>query len=198
MLLWSCNTAAPDATATSPMDTATAAAAVPETDFSPNPIPAVDADWEIIPGKKIGNTALGDDPDILLQRIGKPDASDAAMGKAWLVWNGKDTDHTLAVFTTYADSNMRRKAIRHIRVTSPRFRTPEGIHTGSTRSAIAAVFPQMKAADLPFTDAAPRYDAVSKGISFEFSGNTGAATCTAILVYPPGDLPTAYLPIPQG
>ena len=197
MLLWSCNTATSDATTTPPIDTATAAAAVLEPDISGNPTPAVDADWEIIPGKKVGNTVLGDDPATLLQGLGQPDASDAAMGKAWLVWDGKNTENTLAVFTTYADSNMMRKAIRQIRVTSPRFQTVEGLHTGSNKAEVKRVFPKLQQAENIYGDVPPRYDVISKGISFEFSGNADYNACTAIMVYPPGGSPTAYLPIPE-
>lgn len=151
-------------------------------------------DWQIIPGERIGNTALGDDPENLLQRLGQPDASDAAMGKAWLVWNSQKRTHTLAVFTTYADSNMMRKAIRQIRVTSPRFETPEGLHTGSTLLQIKRYFPGGKS---DATGPVLRYNVATQGISFELEGNGVNATCTAVLVYPPGGNPVAYLPIPQ-
>ncbi len=157
----------------------------------------VSADWEIIPGKRIGNTALGDDPETLLQRLGNPDASDAAMGKAWLVWDGKNSDHTLAVFTTYADSTMMRKAIRQIRITSPRFQTAAGMRTGTLFPEIRRAFPEGKSSERALPEAAPRYDAVAQGISFEFSGKSDRDSCTAILIYPPGESPTAYLPIPR-
>lgn len=152
-------------------------------------------DWQIIPGERIGNTALGDDPENLLQRLGQPDASDAAMGKAWLVWSSQALPtHTLAVFTTYADSTMLRKAIRQIRVTSPRFETLEGLQTGSTLAQIKGVF---REGSLNQTGPVPRYDAAREGISFELEGNGADAACTAVLVYPHGGNPVAYLPIPQ-
>lgn len=191
LLLLSCNQPAP-ATQTPGETTANAA---PATTTIKNE--TVSADWEIIPGKRIGNTALGDDPEMLLQRLGKPDASDAAMGKAWLVWDGANSNNTLAVFTTYADSTMMRKAIRQIRVTSPRFQTADGIRTGTKFPEIRRAFPELKASENTFPEAAPRYDVVSRGISFEFSGKSDADSCTAILIYPTGDNPTAYLPIPH-
>lgn len=200
LLLWSCGETP---AANPPVSVPENHAAVPETAPSQMAVPdsaapSVAADWLIIPGKKIGHTILGEDPQGLIRRLGPPDASDAAMGKAWLIWDGKNKENTLAVFTTYADSNMNRKAIRQIRVTASRFQTSDGIRTGMKIPEIQRVFPRLKAAETALSpEAAFRYDAVSEGISFEFSGKSENDSCTAILIYPPGDNPTAYLPIPH-
>ncbi len=113
VLLWSCTpqTPASDATATPTAVATTPAATAPEPAVTA-PVTAVESDWLIVPGQRIGETALGDDPQTLITRLGRPDASDAAMGKAWLVWNGHRQGNTLAVFTAYADTSMRRKAGR--------------------------------------------------------------------------------------
>lgn len=158
---------------------------------------AIESDWLIVPGQRIGQTALDDDPQQLMDRQGRPDASDAAMGKAWLVWNGHRQGTTLAVFTTYADTSTTRKAIRQIRITAARFQTSSGIHTGLKLPAIRQAFPNLTQAENTAPDVAIRYDDPAQGISFEVDKPGAKAVCTAILVYPAGSSPTAYLPLPE-
>jgi hypothetical protein len=160
-------------------------------------VAAVESDWLIVPGQRIGETALGDDPQPLIARLGRPDASDAAMGKAWLVWKGHRQGNTLAVFTTYADTSMIRKAVRQIRITASRFQTASGIHTGLKLPEIRQAFPHLQPAENTGPDAALRYDDPAQGISFEVEKPGAQVICTAILVYPAGSIPTAYLPLPE-
>ncbi len=188
LLLWSC-TSKPATESTLPSVPEDISVSAPKLDTTSAEVPATSTDWDIVPGKRIGKTQLGDDPEMLLQRLGTPDASDAAMGKAWLVWRGKNGGE-LAVFTSYADSNMVRKAVKQVYITSSRFQTAEGIHTGMSLPEIQRIFPD---GHLQNTETEKRYDVEAKGISFEAEKSN---RCNAVMIYTPGGSPVAYLPIP--
>ncbi|RZK58182.1 MAG: hypothetical protein EOO91_08780 [Pedobacter sp.] len=52
---------------------------------------SADAKFLIVPGKSIGKFYLGQNVIELDSILGKPDLSDAAMGKAWSIWYRGDT-----------------------------------------------------------------------------------------------------------
>ena len=86
-----------------------------------------DAAWLIVPGESLGRIKLGTDAAGLEKILHKPDASNAAMGKAWLTWKGKRDEHNnateLNIYTTYKDSTMQQKTVQQIRTTSSSFAT---------------------------------------------------------------------------
>ncbi|HEY8914967.1 MAG TPA: hypothetical protein VIM87_00975, partial [Chitinophaga sp.] len=94
-------------------DTTTATAAQqPDTATAVTKTPVISSEKLVSAGKGIGKIDLGSNADKLTELLGKPDFSDAAMGKAWLTWYSKRRDehnnrNELNIFTTYADSTMR-------------------------------------------------------------------------------------------
>src|SRR5690606_20623318 len=64
----------------------------------------------IVPGQSIGNISIGMNAGEIEKILGKPDLSDAAMGKAWLTWFSKVSDtitgNELNIYTEYKDSEM--------------------------------------------------------------------------------------------
>lgn len=143
----------------------------------------------IVPGKSIGNISLEQTADNLEAILGKPDLSDAAMGKAWLTWFSKVSDtvtgNELNVYTEYKDNELKEKVVRQIRITSDEFKTRDGIATGMPLDGISKIFPAIKligkydtTTDYPVSV----YDAVDEGIAFE----TENSICTGIIIHKKG------------
>jgi hypothetical protein len=147
----------------------------------------------IAPGKSIGLTSLGVDAETLEKNLGRPDRSDAAMGKAWLSWIGKKRDDhnnqtRLDIYTTYADTTMRSKAVKQIRVTSSFFKTKEGLGVYSGLVVIKQHHPGLKAIGSYREDGRSFaiYDAISEGIAFEIVKAGNEEICTGVIVHQPG------------
>ncbi len=98
----------------------------------------------IIPGEKIGTTSIGTNTESLTT-LGKPDFSDAAMGKAWLIWYGKNTPKQtkLMIYTTYKDTEMKEKVVSEIRINSSDFKTKDDIGVGSSFETVHKKFPEI-------------------------------------------------------
>jgi hypothetical protein len=140
----------------------------------------------IAPGKSIGNIALEQNADNLQAILGKPDLSDAAMGKAWLTWFSKVSDtvtgNELNIYTEYKDNELREKVVRQIRITSNEFKTKDGISTGKSLDEISKIFPGIKLigrydANTPYPVLV--YDVLEQGIAFEAENNI----CTGIIIH---------------
>jgi len=150
------------------------------------PPKVTDNAYEIISGERIGLTKLEENVEILSE-LGKPDYSDSAMGKSWATWISKDGEkNELNIYSTYKDSEMEEKVVRQIRITSPKFETPEGISTGKTLQDIQKAFADIKLV-AKYTDEKTKslveiYDSESNGIAFEFTQNK----CVAIIVHTKG------------
>ena len=147
---------------------------------------------KIIPGERIGKIALGQTPETFVHILGKPDSSDAAMGKAWMTWMGKRDEHNnkteLNVYVTYKDSTMKEKVVKQIRTTSSSFSTREGIHVYSSLNEIKVKYADIKEA-ASFASATRHfiiYDDVDSGIAFDIVDANGQKICTGITVHPPG------------
>lgn len=86
----------------------------------------------IIPGKSIGETILNSAAASVMAHLGKPDFSDAAMGKSVAAWYA---DHNKNGYTTHMyfatdmgnDDTSRVKAIR---ISSPSFKTKNQLYAG--------------------------------------------------------------------
>ncbi len=146
----------------------------------------------IVEGRSVGNVEIGMD-DSKLEVFGKPDMSDAAMGKAWLTWYGKKPDEhnnktQLNVYTTYKDTSMRSKTVQQIRTTSSFFETANGLHVYSAFNEIQEKFQKLKKA-ATYTDEGRDivlYDAQQQGIAFEIATANNQQICTGIIVHKPG------------
>lgn len=146
----------------------------------------------IIPGTAIGGTAIEDDTS-KLEVLGQPNHSDAAMGKAWMTWYGKKTDTThneMNVYTTYKDDELKEKVVRQIRITSPDFKTVEGINTESSFAEILKAFPNIKTVgkfdNIDTKIETTIYDDIQSGIAFEVRNPFGKSQCCAIIVHEKG------------
>lgn len=136
----------------------------------------------IIPGAQLGHIMLGLNADSIETLLGKPDSSDAAMGKAWLTWKGKETKQTkLQVYTTYKDTSMRERTVQQIYTTSPHFKTNTGLHVGSELAVIKTGFPDLKKTAVYTESGTPveLYDAIAEGIAFEIK----RSVCAGIIIH---------------
>jgi hypothetical protein len=150
----------------------------------------VSMDRLIVPGESIGKTPLGMDAQNIETVLGKPDRSDAAMGKAWLTWYGKGRDEhnnktELDIYTTYRDNSMREKTVQQIRVTSSFFKTSGGVGVYNSLDEIKRFFPALKQVARYKDDGRTIriYDDVGKGISFDIAEAGKQLICVGVTVH---------------
>ena len=165
--------------------------------------PAVNAANDTITaGKSIGHISLNEKSADVIKELGKPDAEDAAMGKAMLTWfskpSGKDADtvkNSIIVYTTTNfGGNDEAPRVKYIRITSPFFKTTEGISCGSTIAFIKMKYPALKKPTASYTDkngaTVMLYDVKDEGIGFEINE---ATKCVGITVHKPNTNPWEIL-----
>ncbi|RZJ86551.1 MAG: hypothetical protein EOO20_18070 [Chryseobacterium sp.] len=135
----------------------------------------VDSAFLVVPGKSIGKISLGENMTEVGKKLGRPDAGDAAMGKAWGIWYSKDsTDgqkNELAVYSSYRDTSMMVKEVKQIRITSAQFKTRNGLTTGGPEADSKSKFPAMDLVSSYLNqnkDTVTVYDSRQDGIGFEF------------------------------
>jgi len=135
----------------------------------------VDSRYLIVPGRSVGEVSLGENMEKVGALLGKPDAGDAAMGKAWGIWFNKDSvggqRDEIAVYSSYRDSTMRVKDVKQIRITSPKYKTQDGFTVGLNESDTKLKFPAMERISTYLNeqkDTVTVYDAKEDGIGFEF------------------------------
>ncbi|RDC64714.1 hypothetical protein [Adhaeribacter pallidiroseus] len=159
----------------------------------------------IVPGKSIGLTALQEKAEVVTARLGKPDSSDAAMGKALATWFSKpDTTVPKAArhqTTIYFKTNMggpdEASRVDQIRITSPYFLTIDSVHVNSDVASIQKSFPEIvKVAAYTSPQNAAKvtiYDDAAAGIAFEMNEQ---ARCVAITVHAANQgIKNSYLPL---
>ena len=146
----------------------------------------------IVPGKSIGHILLNEKMDEVIKVLGQPDSADAAMGKSMSKWfskpskKGADTViHSIIVFaTTNFGGKDEASRVRHIRITSPFFKTAEQVGCGSTIAFIKMQYPEIKKPGASYTDRSGNtvmiYDDVKEGIAYEIDGST---RCIGITVH---------------
>ena len=135
----------------------------------------VDSRFLIVPGRSVGEISLREDMTEVGKKLGRPDAGDAAMGKAWGIWFSNDSTagfrNELAIYSSYRDTSMRVKDVKQIRITSPKFKTQDGFTTGLSASDTKLKFPAMEKVSSYLNeknDTVTVYDARQDGIGFEF------------------------------
>ena len=159
----------------------------------------------ITPGKSIGKAVIGTNADSLELLFGKPDFSDAAMGKAWLTWYGKKRDEhnnktQLDIYTSYKDTGMREKTVQQIRTTSSYFITENGLHVYASLDEIKQAFPSVIQIKQNGEDAKKFtvYDDIKDGIAFGIINLNGQQICRAIFVHTKGKKVTdIYIGAPE-
>jgi hypothetical protein len=165
------------------------------TQISPNPKDTLkkkviaSAANAIVPGVSIGKTKLNEPAGQLLNRLGKPDYQDAAMGTAYMIWHanhqpeGYETNVVLQHNYGVKDEGTLR--IKQIRVTSPAFKLTNGIAAGASFQSINAAYQLEKGSVLHDKSGTYQlYDDLAKGVAFEFDNHK---RCTAIIVHLPHD-----------
>ena len=147
--------------------------------IEPGPGKIVDETFLIVPGQSIGEISLGEDMESVGKKLGKPNAGDAAMGKAWGIWFDDDsTGNELAIYSSYRDTSMRVKDVKQIRITSNRFKTQDGFSLGRSLRDTKLKFPAMEQLSAYLNeqkDTVLVYDAKQDGIGFEFAKGKGVA-----------------------
>ncbi|TPE45141.1 hypothetical protein [Pontibacter mangrovi] len=162
----------------------------------PAPPPTPDPAYLIKPGESIGKIELGMPGTNLAKILGEPDSTDAAMGKALLFW--VDGQEYVALYTV-ADFGGKdeRPKVQQVQVTSPAFKTADGIGTGKALPEIRRTYSGLQ--PLAYYQNAQQqqvyiFDDRQQGIAFEVT--LPDSTCTAITIHPKGESMTdAYLPL---
>jgi len=171
-----------------------------DTDVTGNNTTA-ESDSLLLAGKSIGKVFIGMDASKLEKILGKPDMSDAAMGKAWTTWYSKNLDehnnkNELNVYSAYADTDMQRHTVQEIRTTSSFFVTPDGIHVYSALPDIQKKYVVLKAAQYKSNDGRTIiiYDDKQQGIAFEIVSAANQNICIGIIIHEKGkDVNEIYL-----
>src|SRR3546814_18903354 len=98
----------------------------------------VDAEsFAIVPGTSVGTFNLGDADSVVYQQLGRPDHSNAAMGKAVLIWYADTASgYPLSTFTPRDMGHDEPARIQPIRVTKPAFETAESTRYEATTPTI--------------------------------------------------------------
>ncbi|PWS28548.1 hypothetical protein DHW03_01445 [Pedobacter yonginense] len=135
----------------------------------------VDERYLVVPGRSVGEISLGEDMETVGKRLGRPDAGDAAMGKAWGIWYNKNSNgglsNELAIYSSYKDTTLTSKDVKQIRITSNQFKTQDGFGTNRTLSDTQVKYPDLiKVATYinEAKDSVTVYDSKTEGIGFEF------------------------------
>ncbi|GAB2552401.1 putative periplasmic lipoprotein [Rufibacter soli] len=166
--------------------------------------PLEDTAYLIIPGEQIGQLKLGDSPEKVQAALGKPDAGDAAMGKALSSWFSYQKDstilHRVDVFTVREHTGMPDETVgvNQIRITSPRFSLQgHQLQVGSTLANLRPQFPGIRPVAYYLGEEKKRvyvYDAPTQGIVFEINGSD--SICVAISIHAKGqEIKGRYLPV---
>ncbi len=142
----------------------------------------------IMPGLGIGNFKLDSSAAILPAMLGKPAYTDSSMGSALLRWNIKRNGliNTVSIFADKPDKKAAFMLIRKIQITSPLYKTADGLHTGLPYNAYVKVY-KLRIVNSYMTKKRKIdvYSERGSGISFEIDNVT--KLCTAIAVYKPKD-----------
>ena len=145
-----------------------------------------DKDWLLLPGISAGQTKIGEDADSIYVRLGKPDGGDAAMMKAVAIWysHHDTTDNSIAIYTQRGTDSGAVARVLQIRITSPLFKTGEGIGTASSLHEIQKAFAVKKTEE--YADAGKNYIVYDskKGIAFEIDAKQN--NCVAIVIHKAG------------
>jgi hypothetical protein len=153
-------------------------------------------DLLITPGRGIGRIFLNGNIENVSAFLGRPDSSDAAMGSSLMVWYAK---HNASGYKTsiFSHRNMGNKdeiisRIQKILVTSPEFKTAEGVGAGTSIEDIKKNYDLKPTDTYKVKDGKVQiYTDLDKGISFEI--DSASNKCVGVVVHKPHDNASAYL-----
>jgi hypothetical protein len=149
----------------------------------------------IVPGKRIGQIYINEQVDSVVDVLGKPDSSDAAMGSSFMAWFDK-TGKVIRQTSIFAHREMggtdeKNSHVKVIRETSPTFKTADYGGAGSAIKDVMKLY-RLKKHMAPGNKKLWLYDNYQTGIGFEVD-STGK--CLAVYVHAPGDSSASYLNI---
>ena len=151
----------------------------------------------ILPGQRVGNVSINQNADSVFRALGKPDASDAAMGKSLATWYaGHDTTgyQTQIFFSRQMGTADEASRVKQIRITSPYFKTMDYMSTGMHLQTIESKkeFSLKKCAQ--YTNNGRQffiYDDTDAGITFEIDDKN---VCSGIIIHEPHkDVMASYI-----
>lgn len=152
---------------------------------------AVSPEQLIAPGKGIGRVQLDDNLNKVMGVLGRPDATDAAMGSQLATWYAKH-DSSGYKTTIFAQRNMGGKdeEISHIKkilITSPWFKTADYISTGHTKAEIEKHYTLKEGNTYKATngETITIYNDLPKGVAFEIDPSD---QCVGIVVLAPNSV----------
>lgn len=139
----------------------------------------------IVPGQSIGLTRLDEPADSVTKRLGRPDAGDAAMGKSLSTWYAghNPQGYRTGIFCSRQMGADETSRVQQIRITSPWFKTKEGLSVGADSTTISNYY-TLKPTQR-FSDNGIRGTEYSSptGIAFELDQS---GHCIGIIVRKPG------------
>ena len=149
----------------------------------------------IVPGVRIGRFKLDSSTRSLPVLLGKPFYTDSSMGSALLAWNVTRNKIKYHI-TIFADHNFIKKAdymqIRKILVSSPFYKTAEGLHTGMPFDTYAKFYKlKIERTYVHKGRKIDIYQDKASGIAFEIDNKT--KTGLAMVVYKPKDSAAPYI-----
>ena len=141
--------------------------------------------WLLVPGQSAGLTRLNENAETVYKKLGDPDGGDAAMQKAVAIWytNHDSTNHSVAIYTAREPGVDPVARIRQIRITSPSFKTAEGVGPGSSLAQIQAAFNVKETEQYKDEGIAYKVYDSPKGIAFETGPGGG---CVAVVIHEAG------------
>jgi len=162
---------------------------------------APDSAYLIVPGQSIGQVELGMPAAAVNNILGKADSGDAAMGKALSFWVSKPGNGPREYVAVYTVNNFDGSGdppqVQQVQVTSPQFKTINGIGTGNTLPAIRKQFSSLRPLAYYTSQTNQQvyiYDDQAQGIAFEVT--VADSLCTAITIHQQDtDVTGTYLPV---
>lgn len=133
-------------------------------------IEALPADKLIDPAKGIGQIAINEAGSRVIIQLGKPDFSDAAMGKSVAIWY---TDHNtkgyaMNIYFSTDMGNDDTPRVKAIRITSPSFKTVNRLYTGVLFADAQKLYRLRQLGTFKVNGSARTlYDDAAAGIAFE-------------------------------
>ena len=148
----------------------------------------------IVPGISVGQVAINEGSESVHEKLGRPDAGDAAMGKSVSIWyaNHDTTGYQTQIYFSRDMGNDETARVKQIRVTSPFFKVTEDLFTGQPFKTAAGQFKLVKMGTFSSNGKTYTiYDDKATGISFEEDAD---GKCTGITIHNPGrDVTGTYL-----
>ena len=153
------------------------------------------ADFVLLPGYAAGKVKIDGNTEDVFKLLGKPDSSDAAMQKMVAFWFKEQhgTRHSTSIFAARSTEDQSPAKVRQIRVTSPAFKTKEGLGVSSTLTDIKAAYDVQEVKYHLKPNQVLHVWTDMHGIAFEIGNDQ---KCSAVIIYKKGDDPTStYLPL---